>query len=173
MPGPADAPQSAEEALARARHHAGAAAAEALRAGRCLLDAAFLATAGVPSSSHRSLVRIAGALDELAASLDREPGEGVPPAWGEAVLDALDHEIRRWEARSRDDAEARAVLRAFLGLREILWEVGLRPAPDPEGGGRGKAAAGGGARAGRPDPADAHGANEPDRPRVQRVRVQG
>jgi len=170
VPAPADAPQSAEEALARARRHAGAAAAEALRAGRCLLDAASLATAGVPSSSHRSLVRIAGALDELAATLDREPREGVPAAWGEAVLDALDQEIRRWETRSRDDAEARAVLRAFLGLREILWEVGLRPAPDPGGGAPRGGEDGGGERAGRPDPDDAR---EPTRPRVQRVRVQG
>ncbi len=39
----------------------------------------------------------------------------------------LDDEIGRWETRGRDDPEARAVLRAFLGVREILWEFGLRP----------------------------------------------
>ncbi|MDZ7632890.1 MAG: hypothetical protein U5K74_16510 [Gemmatimonadaceae bacterium] len=31
------------------------------------------------------------------------------------------------EMRARHDPEARAVLRAFLGVREILWEFGLRP----------------------------------------------
>jgi hypothetical protein len=43
-----------------------------------------------------------------------------------ALAEALDAEIARWEARARDDAEARAVLRAFLGVRELLWELGLR-----------------------------------------------
>ena len=91
------------------------------------------------------------------------------PAQGplvQAIIEALDAEIARWEARSRDDADARAVLRAFLGLREILWEFGMRPAdaerpppsgPSPE------------SRPGRGRP----GARNPARARVQRVRVQG
>ena len=39
---------------------------------------------------------------------------------------ALDAEIARWETRSRRDPEARTVLRVFLGLREVLWELGVR-----------------------------------------------
>jgi hypothetical protein len=56
------------------------------------------------------------------------------------VAAALDAEIARWEASSRDDPEARAVLRAFLGVREILWEVGLRPLTRDGAGARGPSA---------------------------------
>ena len=47
-------------------------------------------------------------------------------------------EIERWEARSARDPDARAVLRAFLGLRELLWELGLRSdaKAEPESGNR-------------------------------------
>ena len=51
------------------------------------------------------------------------------------MLDALDAEIARWETKARQDADARAVLRAFLGVRELLWELGMRPsAPAAEDG---------------------------------------
>ena len=43
-----------------------------------------------------------------------------------ALFDALDAEIARWELRSREDPNARSVLRAFLGVREILWEISAR-----------------------------------------------
>jgi hypothetical protein len=49
-----------------------------------------------------------------------------------AVLQALDQEITRWQERSLTDVEARAVLRTFLGLREILWEFGVRPSETSE-----------------------------------------
>jgi hypothetical protein len=122
-PGPAP---SAEEALARARRHARAAAGEGLEAVRALLEAAALATPGVPSGAQRLLSLASDTLEELAAALGAED-RATQASLGRALTEALDAEIARWEARARDDTEARAVLRAFLGLREVLWELGMRP----------------------------------------------
>ena len=124
------APASAEEALARAREHARLALAEAAAALRCLLDAASLAATGAPAEAQTGLRRAAEWLARVEA-LTREVGER---RWLEEVAAALDAEIARWEASSRDDPEARAVLRAFLGVREILWEIGLRPRDRRRGG---------------------------------------
>jgi hypothetical protein len=126
-------PQRADEALARARDHARAALAEAVLAARCLLDAASLAATGVPAEGHEALRRSALWLDRAAAAAsDGTSGEAAH--WLAAVAEALDAEIARWETRSRIDPEARAVLRAFLSVRELLWEFGLRrdpKAPEP------------------------------------------
>ena len=119
-------PRTVQEALVRARRHARASLAEAVAAVRALLDAAALATAGVPSDEQRRLSGLAATLDALAAQLAPD-GAGEGPPLLAAVYEALDDEIERWEERSREDADARPVLRAFLGLREILWELGVRP----------------------------------------------
>jgi hypothetical protein len=118
-------PPRFEDALARARHHARAAAAEAAQAARALLDAAALGATGVPAAGHEPLRGALRWLDEIAARGERADGM----SWLAALGDALDAEIARWERRSRSDPEARGVLRAFLGLRELLWELGLRAAP--------------------------------------------
>jgi hypothetical protein len=119
-------PLTVQEALARARRHARASLAEAVAAARALLDAAALAATGVPSDEQRRLSGLAATLDALAAQIAPDgAGDGTPLL--AAVYEALDDEIERWEERSRDDADARPVLRAFLGLREILWELGVRP----------------------------------------------
>lgn len=159
-PRPNDAPsaeapaESAAQALARAREHARRACAEALEALRALLDAVSLVTSGAPSESHRALSLVSHALESAAATL----APGGDPALVEALADALDQEIARWEQRAESDPDARAVLRAFLGVRELLWELGLRRTrsggePDEEPGGRDTPVR--------------------TRPRVQRVRVQG
>jgi hypothetical protein len=124
-------PASTAEALARAREHGRAAAAELLGMVRSLLDAAALATSGHASDAHRALSPLARLLDGLAAELARDPGRGPAPVL-EAIADALDAEIARWEARAQDDPEARAVLRAFLGVRELLWEFGVRRSGERE-----------------------------------------
>jgi hypothetical protein len=124
---PADgeaAPRSVGEALARARDHARLAAAEGLAAFRALLDAAALAAAGAPSAELAGLAGLSERLTELDAAL--RDGTGGANALVGALAAALDGEIARWEERSADDGEARAVLRAFLGLRELLWELGVR-----------------------------------------------
>lgn len=152
-------PASVEEALARARDHGRGAAAEALAAVHALLDAAALATSGQASQAHRLLGPLARLLERLAADLDRSRGEP-SEALLTSVAEALDAEIARWEKRAQDDADARAVLRAFLGLREVLWEFGVRQGRPSDSGTE------------RPRQRRASGPR-PARRRVQRVPVEG
>ena len=158
------APANAGEALEQARQHARRAAAEAVAALHALLDAAALATSGSPSEANRVLAPLARLLENAAEGLAPD-SDAVSAPLLTALADALDAEIARWEARAHDDSEARAVLRAFLGVRELLWEFGLRrrePAPGaPEPAPRAPAAA---ARAPRP---------VRRRSRVQRIPVEG
>jgi hypothetical protein len=159
-PSGADSRETTREALERAARHGRAALGEALAAVHALLDAASLATSGVPSASHRRLAAAAQMLEELSASL--APGDDRGLAITETLADALDAEIARWEGRAAEDPEARAVLRAFLGLREVLWEIGVRRS--------------GGANAPPPRPSDdapRSPRRDPQRKRVERVRVQG
>jgi hypothetical protein len=157
-------PRTLEEALERARRHGLAALAESVSAARALVDAAALAATGAPSDTHDWLARATAWLDGVAEQARSGAGRPLGP-WLDAVSDALDDEIERWEEKSRVDPEARAVLRAFLGVREILWEFGLR------------------ARDGADDPrvtpqvgtarARAPRTSRPGSPRLQRVPVEG
>jgi hypothetical protein len=119
---------SAEAALARAGRHARNAASEALEAVRALLDAIAIVSGGAPAESHAALSGAAEWLDRLARQLASDSRE---TAVTRALAEALDAEIGRWEERAREDPDARAVLRAFLGVRELLWELGVRAAPKP------------------------------------------
>jgi len=125
----ADGPEpSVHAALSRARSHGQAAITEALAATLALLDAASLASSGEPAHANAIFAPAARALDNLRSQItdpDREPVQLL-----QSVVSALDAEIARWEDRARDDADARSVLRAFLGVRELLWEFGIRSA-DP------------------------------------------
>jgi len=159
-PGCEAAPQSVDEALARALRHSRAAAAEILAAARALLDALALSTRGCATDEDPLLGPVAQLLEDLEARLATD--RGAPPALLGALADALDAEIARWEERARNDSEARAVLRAFLGVRELLWEFGVRNSgPAPEGETETKAAP---KRRKKPTKKS---------PRVQRVRVEG
>jgi hypothetical protein len=150
-----EGPEDARQALARAARHARAAAAEAVLAIRALLDAAALVSSGSAAEAHAALRGAAHWLDAVARGV--APDGGRDAALAQALAEALDAEIDRWQLRAAQDPEARAVLRAFLGVRELLWELGVRPPPPgtPE----------------RPTPAPAKHA--PRRKRVERVRVQG
>lgn len=123
-------PETAAEAVARARMHARRAVGEALAAARALLDAASIGSTGRPGEAHPALRGITELLDAQSARLAGDEGS-LPPAVLSAILEALDHEIARWEREATTDPNARAVLRTFLGLREILWEFGLRREDDP------------------------------------------
>jgi hypothetical protein len=118
-------PQRLDVALRPALGHARSAAGEAALAVRALLDAASLGATGVPAEGHEALRGALRWLETLAESAGGSEGR----RWLQALAAALDGEIARWEARSQADPEARGVLRAFLGLRELLWELGLRAAP--------------------------------------------
>jgi hypothetical protein len=155
-PESADASERAlEEALARARRHAKSAIAEVLETFRALLDAASLASSGAPADAHplfESIDRwIAGASRSWAAEGGHSGGIAAE------IAEALEQEIARWEQRAKSDDDARPVLRAFLGLREVLWELGVRAA---------------GESAGARD-ADTARASAPRSRRIQRVAVQG
>jgi hypothetical protein len=110
--------------MARAARHARRAAAEGAAALRALLDAAALVADAAPAAESRWFATAAELLDGFERSA-RGDDEGSTEILA-ALASALDSEIRRWEQRSRVDAEARAVLRALLGVRELLWELGVR-----------------------------------------------
>ena len=129
QPDEAEPSESAAEALARARTHTNAAIAEALAAMCALLDASSLAVSGEASASNSLLGPIARILEGLRAEFD-EGTTGEAAALLRSIAEALDAEIARWETRAETDSEARAVLRAFLGLRELLWEFGIRRKSD-------------------------------------------
>lgn len=122
---PAPPPRSADEAMTRARQHGFAALAECALALRAIVDAASLATTGAPSDSNAAIAGASTWLDQIAEQLQAGAGRSGAP-WLDAVARVLDAEIERWETLGRDDPEARSVLRAFLGVREILWDFGLR-----------------------------------------------
>lgn len=97
---------------------------------RALLDAAALGLSHQPASHHALFAPLSQILDDWSKKMG-----GSDEDLGAVILDALETEIARWESRSQDDEEARSVLRAFLGLREFLWEIGIRsasPAPPSE-----------------------------------------
>ena len=142
---------SSTHALARARRHAKNAVGEALEAVRALLDAASLATSGAPAASSPLFASVDGWIARASRGLAADGG--LSDGLAAEIAAALEQEIARWEQRAKSDDDARPVLRAFLGLREVLWELGVR-AP------RGSAGAAPSESAPRPR-------------RVQRVAVQG
>lgn len=186
-------PATVEEALRQSATHARNAIAEACLAAVALLDAISLPLTGKPARqagtatsspaglAGRGLATLSNRLVDLAR-LARSADAPLPDELLVAILDALDAEIARWEQRSRSDADARPVLRAFLGLREILWEFGVRspaaesPTENP-GDAPDDAADGDRHDASRPDadePAPQRRRRTPPptgRQRVQRIRV--
>lgn len=117
-----------------AREHLRKATLEGLEAARALLQAAML-TAGGPSTGADSWSdNVLRGLEDLITRLRENASFTLPSAVAEPLAAALDAEIRRWEQRSRTDPDARLVLRAFLGLRELLWELGMRHEPESTGG---------------------------------------
>ncbi len=163
--GDAAPPVSAAEAFARARRHAYSAIAEALAAVRALLDASSLALSGEASANNALLGPIARILERLRAEFDGGAATGEAGALLRSIAEALDAEIARWETRTETDPEARAVLRAFLGLRELLWEFGIRRESDQSGSGEDSV------RAARKAGRSISKRRTP--PRVQRVTVEG
>lgn len=124
----AGASATPEEALAKALQHARSAISEILQALGHLIDATALATTSQDSSAREWLDMAQRALGSLGSALDERSKSNDAQAI-DAVLDALDQEIQRWQAQAETSPEARAVLRAYLGLREILWEFGFRRSP--------------------------------------------
>lgn len=143
----------AEEALQKARAHLRLAALEGLEAARALLQAAMHAGSGADTSGDSWAGNLQHSLEDLIAGLRENASFILPAALAEPLAAALGAEIERWEQRSQTDPDARLVLRAFLGLRELLWELGMRHEPEPTSDG----------------PAPNFGSRGPARPRRDRV----
>lgn len=126
---------SIDASLHRARQHFQRALVEALEAGLALLEAGAAARRD-PGANGALLQDLAQAIEAAIRPL-RDAGRfEVPRGLLDPLEQALETEIARWEARSRTDPGARPVLRAFLGLRELVWEITRRsapPAPPAEG----------------------------------------
>lgn len=110
-----------DHALSRARLHFSNATREGIAGAAAILDAGGRASGLNAEQAERLAEAIAGRLEKSLAPL--RDGSVVPEAVFTPLDEALQAEIGRWEARSRRDPDARAVLRAFLGLRECLWEL--------------------------------------------------
>jgi hypothetical protein len=122
-----------QEAIDRARSHLRAALRESVEVSRALVDAALRA-GGLDDASREGLAgEVRAALDDWIGALERDETFRMPAALIEPLEQALQAEIERWEKRSASDESARPVLRAFLGLRELLWEMGVRPATSDDG----------------------------------------
>ena len=158
-----DPERALDEAHARARRHAKSAVAEALEALRALLDAASLATSGAAAADNALFASVERWIARASRGWASEGGlsDGIAVE----IAAALDAEIARWEERAKRDDDARPVLRAFLGLREVLWELGVRASFAQRAEGERRPS--GGAEAAPSEPA------APRPRRVQRVAVQG
>ncbi len=127
--------QEVQEAIARARTHLRNATREGLEAARALVEAALHA-GGASEFGQGSLpAELRRALDNLFDSLGQDRLFTMPKALAEPLYRALDAEIGRWEKRSESDETARRVLRAFLALRELLWELGMQRDQDEQDAG--------------------------------------
>ncbi len=160
-----------EEALSRARKHLRCATLEGLEATSALLDAA-LRTAGIDDTDPRSFAgELRMSLNDLLAAVRSGGALRFPSALADPLLGALDAEIGRWEARSANDPASRPVLRAFLALRELLWELGIRADETGAGSTAPEDQAGGGSARFSQDAASAAPPSEAGRRRT-RERVQ-
>jgi len=108
---------------------------EGLEAARALIHAAAhtsgLAEPSGDSSADSWASHLQRNLEDLIAGLRKNGSFTLPAALTEPFATAVEAEIKRWEQRSQTDPDARLVLRAFLGLRELLWELGMRHDPAP------------------------------------------
>jgi len=156
------------QALDRALHHLQQIAVEGVACTRALLDAASIAILGEPAKQHPDLADLAATLDQIEAAL-----AGEAPSFRKAalskLLSAVDREIARWEDRSRRDPDARAVLRVFLGMREVLWELHARQ----PGSASAEPAQQSSRDAARTTSSPAEDPNAKRKTRVQRIEIQG
>jgi len=113
-------------ALQRARQHLRNSALEGAQAISALIEATLHASDLTNVAADSMIGQIQQQLEELIAVLQGGSSFRMPRVLAEPLAAALDAEIRRWEHRSQSDPDARLVLRAFLGMRELLWEIGMR-----------------------------------------------
>jgi hypothetical protein len=140
--------------LRRAREHLRRATLEGLEAASALLEVALRAGSLYPAARDSLVGEAQHTLNQLIEALREERELRLPEALAAPLAEAIEREIARWERRSQTDSDARPVLRAFLGLRELLWEFGVR-----RPGGREAAA----------EPASKPNSTRPGKPKPARV----
>lgn len=113
------------EALGRAAAHARRALSEALAALAALIEAGGRAALGPEAEKQEWLQPVLASLEGLRSSLEDADDRDARDLLA-SVHAAVDEQIRHWEGQSDQDPSARSVLRAFLALRELLWEFGAR-----------------------------------------------
>lgn len=143
-----------DQAIARARAHVGNAARESVAAIAAILEAGGRASGLDPEQTEQLAAEVARRFEAQVGRL--RDGALFPASLAKPLEEALAREIERWEALSERDPDARAVLRAFLGLRELLFELGLERDPKPP----------------EPEPAHRRSSRPPGRRRVQRFDVE-
>ena len=117
--------QEFDEAVGRAREHLRRATLEGLEAATALLEAASSVSGTGPATEGISADLLRG-IERILHGLRSNGRFAFPEAVTGPLEEALAREIARWEIRSKSDQAARPVLRAFLGLRELLWALGMR-----------------------------------------------
>jgi len=123
--------EEVDEALERARDHLLRAALEGIEAARALAEAAARSSGFADGSEDSIAENVKKTLENLRAALRENASYVFPSRFTEPLAEALESEIKRWERRSRTDEDARLVLRAFLGMRELLWDLGMRHETEP------------------------------------------
>ena len=119
------------EALGRAAAHGRRALSEALAALGALIEAGGRAALGPEAEQHEWLQPVLASLEGLRSSLEDDEDRDARDLLA-SVHAAVDEQIHHWERQSEKDPSARSVLRAFLAVRELLWEFGAR-GPDESG----------------------------------------
>ncbi len=115
---------SRADAIDRVTRHGRGALVEGLAAARFAVDAVSYALFGC-AADRSALEPLWMLLDELGRGLATERPEG--DAVLRSLAEALAEETARWEARGRDDPDARAVAWVFAELAGLLREVGAGP----------------------------------------------
>ena len=119
------------KALERARVHLERATLEGLEAASALLEAARHASSTLDRSGKSLAGEALRELERVMARIREDSSIELPRALTDPLIVALESEIERWERRARNDPDARTVLRTFLGLREVLWSLGIRRESEP------------------------------------------
>jgi hypothetical protein len=115
-----------DEALQRVRKHLRNSTLEGAQAISALIEATMHASDLKSVAADSMIGQIQQQLEDWITVLEGGSSFSMPRALTEPLVAAVDAEIKRWERRSQTDPDARLVLRAFLRMRELLWEIGMR-----------------------------------------------
>jgi hypothetical protein len=123
-----------DQALQRARMHLRNSMLEGLEGLRALLEAVAHASGQTSASTDSLIGQIQTQIEDLISMVRDRASFVLPKIVLLPLNEAVETEIKRWQERAKHDPDARLVLRAFLGMRELIWEFS-----HPRGGADGPA----------------------------------